>query len=286
MLSLEQREGLGASRLSGNQPEATREDNDAAVQRGNAGPRSHGTRSLQVTATLAQNTGGHLYHTFPPGEDEVYARFYVKFAPDCDYLHHFVTIGGQRNPPSWPEGRAGLRPSGDERFTAGVEPFGYDGRYPPPGAWNFYAYWCEMKISGDGRYWGNGLQMPRPVVAPRGKWQCVEVHLKCNSAPDRRDGELALWLDGLLQAQIKQGTPRGPWTGLGFKVLDEGGEPFEGFLWRTSNELKINLLWLMVYMTEQAIRRNNVQTPNPVNRVWFDDVVLARRYVGPLAQQQ
>jgi hypothetical protein len=245
---------------------------------------SHGSHSLQVTATIGENSGGHLYHTFPPGEDEVYARFYVKFAPDCDYMHHFVTIGGQRNLPRWPEGRAGIRPSGDERFTVGVEPYGYGGRYPPPGAWNFYPYWCEMKISADGRYWGNGITMPEPAAAPRDKWQCIEVHVKCNSAPDRRDGELALWVDGVPQAEVKQGTPHGQWTGMGFKVLKEGGEPFEGFLWRTDNEVKVNFLWLMVYMTEEAIRRCKTEAPNRVNRVWFDDVVLAREYVGPLAQ--
>ncbi len=249
---------------------------------GDVPPGSAGRRSLKVTATVGENTGGHLYHTFPPGEDEIYARFYVKFAEDCSYIHHFVTIGAQKNPPRWPLGRAGLRPSGAERFTVGIEPWGAGGKYPPPGAWNFYVYWCEMKQSADGRYWGNGIKPSRPALALRGRWQCVEVYIKCNNPP-QHDGELALWIDGEQKLYVKRGTPRGPWTGMGFEVLERGGEPFEGFMWRTERDVKVNFFWLMLYVTESALRRNKVADTRLKNTVWFDNIVLARQYVGPIA---
>ena len=54
---------------------------------------STGKRALQMTATLGENTGGHLYTRLSRGVDTLYARFYVKFAPDAPYIHHFVHMG-------------------------------------------------------------------------------------------------------------------------------------------------------------------------------------------------
>jgi hypothetical protein len=245
-------------------------------------PGSAGRRSLQMTATLGQNTGGHLYCRLPRAADTVFARFYVKFAPDAEYIHHFVTLGGYHPATTYPQGGAGERPRGDDRVTAGIEPHGDYGRYAPPGVWSFYTYWHEMKISADGKYWGNAIRPAAPASVPRGRWQCVEVMLKLNSAPEKADGELALWLDGKPAMRVARGTPRGPWSGMGFPVLAQGGEPFEGFRWRTSPDLKINFFWLLHYVTENAARQNRRSKPNPINRVWFDDIVVSTAYVGPL----
>jgi hypothetical protein len=242
---------------------------------------SSGKHSLEVTATLGQDTGGHLYTRFP-GVDKAYLRFYVKFMDPPEYLHHFVTMGGYNPPTPWPQGGAGVRPEGNERAHFGIEPTGGNGKYPAPGAWNFYTYWQDMKISADGKYWGNGLDPIEPQLAPAGRWQCVEVMMKMNSAPEAYDGELALWLDGKLVAHFVKGAPRGPWSGMGFHLLKEGGEPFEGFRWRNTNDLKINFLWLMHYVTENVARYNRLTAQKPVNRVWFDDVVVSREYIGPI----
>jgi len=245
-------------------------------------PGSRGRRSLQMTATLGENTGGHLYTRLPRGEDTVYARFYVKFARDAEYIHHFVTLGGYQPPTRWPQGGAGERPRGDERVTVGIEPTGDYGRFPAPGIWNFYAYWHEMKISADGRYWGNSLRPPTPAPAPRDRWQCVELMLKLNSAPALHDGELALWLDGQPMARFARGARRGQWTGMGFSLAKEGGEPFEGFCWRSSPDLHVNFFWLLHYVTENSARQNRVAEPRRTNSVWFDDIVVSTAYVGPL----
>ena len=50
-------------------------------------------------------------------------------------------------------------------------------------------YWHEMRISADGRYWGNAVSPESPLVVPRGRWQCLELMLKLNSAPGKADGE-------------------------------------------------------------------------------------------------
>lgn len=69
---------------------------------------------------------------------------------------------------------------------------------------------------------------------------------------------------------------------MGFNVLPEGGEPFEGLRLRTDDALKINHLWLEHYVDEGAQRQNKLKDPNPVNRVWFDDIVVSTEYVGPI----
>lgn len=245
-----------------------------------APPGSSGRQALQITAHPGRDTGGHLYTRLARGLDTAFARFYVKFPKPPGYIHHFVHFGGYRPPTPWPQGGAGERPRGDDRFTVGIEPFGYNGRVPPPGNWNFYTYWHQMKISADGRYWGNGLQPVRPAPVPVDRWQCVEMMIQLNSSPDKSDGELALWLDGKLVAHFRPGVPRGRWTGLGFQLLDSGGEPFEGFCWRTHEDLKVNFFWLLHYVTPEALRRNKVDDIEKPNSVRFDHVVVATRYIG------
>lgn len=241
-----------------------------------------GGRSLKLTAHPGRDTGGHLYTRLSRGVDTAFVRFYVKFPEEANYVHHFVHVGGYRPPTPWPQGGAGSRPRGDERFTVGIEPFGRSGREPPPGIWNLYAYWHEMKVSADGRYWGNGLHPARDRRAPAGRWQCVELMIRLNR-PGERDGALALWLDGQLAMDVRKGTPRGPWTGLGFEVREgEDGEPFEGFDFRTSEDLKVNFLWLLHYVTPENQRRNRAGEPGRDNPVWFDHVVVATEYVGPV----
>lgn len=242
---------------------------------------SSGKRSLQMTGTLGENSGGHLYTTYP-GVDQAYLRFYTKFASDHAYEHHFVELGGYGPPTPWPNPRAGTRPAGNDRLMVFIDPIGNYGKYPPPGVWMLYTYWSEMKISADGKYWGNCINPAKPQQVPRDKWQCVELMIKMNSAPDKADGELALWLDGKLVMHVFKGIPRGLWSGMGFDVLSKGGEPFEGLRLRTDNTLKINHLWLEHYVDEGAQRQNRLENPNRVNRVWFDDIVVSTEYVGPI----
>ncbi len=259
---------------------ANNKDGKAFALRSEVPPRSAGKHSLEMTATQGVNHGGDLYTRFR-GVDRAFLRFYVKFAKSADYLHHFVMLGGDNPALPWPVGKAGLRPEGDDRVLTGIEPTGSYDAYPPPGAWNFYTYWQDMKISADGKYWGNGLHPARPALAPRGKWQCVEIMMKPNSAPEAYDGELALWIDGKLQAHFVKGAPRGPWSGMGFHLLEAGGEPFEGFRFRKSMDLKINFLWLEHYVTDWVTRKGQ-QPPDPHNRVLFDDVVVSTEYIGPI----
>jgi hypothetical protein len=246
---------------------------------------SAGKRSLQVTGTLGANSGGHLYTRFADS-DKAFVRFYTKFAPDHGYEHHFVELGGYHPSTAWPHPKAGQRPNGDDRVMIFIDPIGWYGRHDPPGAWGLYSYWPEMKVSADGNYWGNVLQPARPALAKRGEWTCVELMVQLNSAPDERDGEMALWIDGAPVMHFAKGMRRGPWSGMGLQLVESGGEPFEGLLLRTSMDLHLNHVWLEHYVDEGAQKQNGVKKPNRVNRVWFDDVVVSTEYIGPIATEK
>ncbi|HUV67012.1 MAG TPA: hypothetical protein VMW24_24205 [Sedimentisphaerales bacterium] len=194
----------------------------------------------------------HLY-THTQGVDTMYVRFYVKFHEKTGYIHHFVHLVADRTPTPWPKGGAGETPPGDAKFSTGIEPTGRWGKYPPPGVWNFYTYWHEMKTK-----WGSVFDGKQEPIVP-GRWYCVEVMLKANSSPDKADGEQTFWIDGELYGQ------------------------FTGFRWRTTDQLKINSFWLLYYNTDQPAQHN--KDPHPDNRVmevWFDDIVIATESIGPI----
>jgi len=209
-----------------------------------------GKQALQVTATLGKNTGGHLFRRFDKGVETMHTRFCVKFAPDIDYIHHFVHMAAQLPATSWPTGGAGLLPDGAKKFTVAIEPWSHWGKYPAPGGWHFYNYWWKMPRSGDGKYWGAGLAKAAYAVPKTGQWYCVEFMARCNT-PGKPDGQAAVWIDGKKLAHHKT------------------------INWRSSDKLKLNAIWLMLYVTENSAKRNKINT------VWFDDVVVATKYIGP-----
>jgi hypothetical protein len=241
-------------------------------------PAGSGDRtSLLVTHVGGEGTGGALYRRLMPGNTQLFARFYVKFDPDAAPIHHFGTHLGGFNPPTpWPQGGAGERPRGDARFTTGVEPFGKEW------AWDFYSYWQAMRVHGDGRYWGTpflaGVEKP---VVERGRWICVEMMVKLNDPVSQSNGEQAFWIDGRLWragdqvvSHIGPGFPRGRWTGGWWSPQANSDTSFEGFRWRTSDELLLNYIWTYVYIT--AAPRGHT------TKVWFDNIVVARQYIGPM----
>lgn len=215
-------------------------------------PGSPGRRSLHISRN------GHLY-THTRGVDRLHARFYVRFHPKTGYLHHFVHLNAHRTPTPGPTGTAGLRPPGDDRFSTGIEPWGDWGKAPAPGVWHFYSYWHEMKGGRDGKFWGNFFDPPEPAPIEPGRWYCVEAMIQANSSPEASDGRQAFWVDG---------KPAGSFTGI---------------RWRSSDAVKLNTFWLLYYITEQGARQNRDDRGDRVYEVWFDDIVLATDYIGPVS---
>ena len=120
----------------------------------------------------------------------------------------------------------------------------------------------------------------KPRVA-KGKWTCVEMMVKVNDPVSASNGEQAFWIDGKLHrrggqitSHIGPGFPRGRWTG-GWWRPDAGAKTaFEGFRWRGAEALKVNYIWAYLYITRAP--------KGHVSKVWFDHIVVARSYIGPL----
>jgi hypothetical protein len=259
--------------------------------------------SLSMTATRNLNSGGHLYRTFQPGYDTLFLRFYVKFAPDAGFNHHFVSLGGEIDPAKHAVGRAGLRPV--NRWNTGIEPaastqHGDRKAIAPPGIWHFYTYWPEMRswqspegkaVNDNGKaFYGNNFEPKTPTPVPRGQWVSVEIMVKMNSSPDSYDGEQAVWIDGKLLGRFARGTMKGKWDRALFRV-DPSGEPFEGFRWSADLRAKVNKLWLSHYVSSESAfpRTDKYAAEHPgflvntqTQTVWFASVVAATEYIGPL----
>lgn len=222
------------------------------------------------------------------GYDRIFARYYVKFDPECGEIHHFGTCLGGNNPPTpWPSVKAGIPTNGAKSFWSGIEPFGSHW------TWDFYTYWCEMRGSPPrGQTWGNTFVRDPNLKVEKGRWICVEQMIAMNDVGDS-NGEQALWIDGKLISHLGKGFPKGQWIydkftprqgGPGIRWsaekngperfdIPEGGAPFEGFRWRTVSELNVNSLWLYIYTQKPEGHRM---------KVWFDDVVVATEYIGPI----
>lgn len=242
-----------------------------------------------------KSSGSHLFRRIENkeggwGYDRIFARYYVKFDPDCGEIHHFGTCLGGNNPPTpWPSVKAGHPTDGAKSFWSGIEPFG------KKWTWDFYTYWCEMRGSPPrGQTWGNSFVHDPNLKVEKGRWISVEQMIKMNDVGDT-NGEQALWIDDQLIRHYGQGFPKGVWTYDKFvpykggptihwskeknapehSEVPESGAPFEGFRWRTVTELNVNFLWLYIYTEKSEGHRIKVS---------FDDVVVATHYIGPIAR--
>lgn len=227
-----------------------------------------GQWSVHLPMERGQNHGGDAIKWFSPGADTVYARFYVKFSADYQYTHHFVWLLATHPKNKWSGfGKAGKQPDGTYYSTA-MEPWFAWGKNPPPGEVNLYSYFLDMKPDPKmpGTYWGNAFFPPGPgageaasthrVLPALDRWQCWEFMLQANTAPDQADGRQAMWLDGQLVGQ------------------------FSGIRWRNDPLLAVNCLWLEHYGYDPGDPTKRYWKDH--QSVWFDDVVVARRYIGPM----
>jgi hypothetical protein len=239
-----------------------------------------GNKVLKSTATRGVNTGGDVDYKIYPEQDQIYLRFYTKLDRNTIIPHHFVKIRAIKEGAS---SRAGQKPEGDKAFWTGIEPL-------PDHTWNFYTYWHEMHSwqswegHSDGRpnpYYGNVFRVPGQEPLKKGEWICVEAMLKANT-PGKHDGEQAFWINGVKIGHWKTGEPSGQWRGDKFNIGGDNTKPFEGYNFRTSQDVKINQIKLQWYISdEHMIKKKATQDENSV---YFDNVVIATEYIGPMRE--
>jgi hypothetical protein len=216
---------------------------------------ARGERSARVQLRKDGHEDVTLVKWLKPGHDELFMRYYVRYGSDYGYHGHggggFMADAGKGNFKG-----AGKAPDGDKFFWATLEPIGPRNGWDPPGALIFYAYWWKMKADGRGNYWGNWFA-PEPARVPkRETWVGVEWRVKANT-PGKDDGELDCWIDG-----EKCGACR-------------------NINWRSAGELKVNKVQLSLWLEPGAYARAGGGT---TRTVWYDDVVVATKYIGPKAK--
>lgn len=210
------------------------------------------------------STGGEVSNaivkTISPSRDTLFVRAYVRYQPTyagINSAHNGIRITANYQGP-------GRVPNGSDFFYVGVEHSRYRGE-TEPGYTNAYVYHPEQNDS-YGEHWypsgytsnGNGPDggfgasfLARSDYAPRrGEWLAYEVMVQANT-PGVRDGRIAVWENGALIAD---------WQNIRFRDV---------------STVKINEIQL----------ENGGQGSTQVNDKWYDNVVVATSYIGPVSQQ-
>jgi hypothetical protein len=236
--------------------------------------------------------------TFPERVDRVYWRFYARFKGIAPNPHHWIRMSaGDADYGS--SGLANTVPPGDQGFWFDFDVNNYD-------FFNFYVYWYLMRSGrcndgtavpgcdgdqGTTYYYGNTFRPPDQTAFVRDQWFCVEIGGKTNTLGSF-DGELAFWVDDQLIDEYKTGHPIGTWLrdsfhtgGCEFSAC-EPPEPFEGFDFRTSAEVRFKRIFLDAYYQRNTFENKKAAleamglTVSDEQTIYYDDVVVATERIG------
>ena len=212
-------------------------------------------QSAEVTNTLIKR--------LIPEQDVVFLRYYAKFDEGLNVLgssHNGSTISARYCCP-------GERADGYNKFLVSYEAARFEPATHSPGKLSVYTYHPDQRDIWGDHFFPTGVVSPftavpfdfgpefvaRPDVIPQlGRWYCYEIMVRTNT-PGQRDGRIALWLDGTLIAD------------------------FPNLRLRETNALKIDQFTIDLH-----VKRN---TSN-VARKWYDNVVAATAYIGPMRSTQ
>ena len=211
-------------------------------------------RALQVVIPQGQKSGLNLLYKFKQeiGEEpeEIFFRYYLRLGNDWAPTVQggkLPGIAGTYGKAGWGGRRSDGRNGWSMRGSFGL--LGTQGAPPGRTPVGTYAYHARM----GGRY-GDGWSwtMGGPGSLARDRWYCIEQQVKMNSMR-WDDGLMRVWIDGELA--FEQGSVR----------------------YRDIETLKIDRIWMNVYHGGTAVSPQD-------QHVFMDNVVVARRYIGPMAQ--
>jgi hypothetical protein len=223
-----------------------------------------GTQSLRFTSPKqAAELSNGVSRTVSPERDLLFLRWYSKFDPSFDVVGSSHN-GGVISAHYVKDGMAtpGIPADGKNKFLIAYECWRGDEKEPNPGNLNLYIYHPEQRSMYGDHFFPNGDVMPdiskpgnfgrdfikRPNIVPTlGRWYAYEVMLRANT-PGKRDGRIALWLDGKLIADFRN-----------LRLRDIPSLTIDRF------DLGLHIL-----------RNTRAET-----RKWYDNVVAATSYIGP-----
>jgi hypothetical protein len=250
---------------------------DGMILENDLPPGSSDGFSLKMTSIQGKNNGGHLYKNFTPGFDSViFLRYYIKYPKSSKgYFHHEgVWFGGYNPATKFANPQAGRCGLGDKRISIAYEMMDSSRLYPYPHI-GTYIYWGDMRNFPNNFCYGNLMQCGEyapPAQALFDEWTCVEIMIKLNNPISEYNGELRTWINGVETGYWGPGFPNGSWTWGNF-FINPNGEPFEGFRWRTDENLNINWIWLEFYHDDPRASDSYMQ---------LDHIVMAKKYIGPI----
>ena len=235
---------------------------------------------------------------FPTRVDTFYWRFHVRIKGIAPNPHHWVRVAaGTEDYDS--SGLANTVPPGDRGFWFDLDANNDD-------VFNFYVYWYKMRSGrcndgtavpgcegdqGTTYYYGNSFRPPEQTPFARDTWFCVEMMGKANTV-GQSDGQLAFWVNDDLIGDYREGYPDGTWLRDSFHT---GGctfsactppVPFEGFDFRSSNDVRFKLVVLDAYYergtfaSKKAALEEKGLTVSDEQTIYYDDVVVATERIG------
>jgi hypothetical protein len=226
-----------------------------------------GSRALEFTVPQQKAELSNAVNKILKDErDALFLRYYSKFEAGFNQVGSSHN-GGHISGHYFLDGRAtpGLRADGRNKFLALFENWRGEASTPSPGHLNIYCYHPEQRDRYGDHFFPTGMVLPntsvrgnfgpafvpRPDVVPDlDRWYCFEFMVRANT-PGRRDGRLATWVDG--------------------KLIGD----FPNLRLRDVETLKIDRFGLELHMGTNPVRPN---------KKWYDDVVAATEYIGPMTQ--
>jgi hypothetical protein len=228
-----------------------------------------GQKSVELTIPITSSEFSNtIAKELSAEQDVLFMRYYSKFDPTFDVLGSSHN-GGIINAHFYVNGQstAGVPANGYNKFLVSYENWRDDAATANPGRLNVYVYHPEQRSQWGDHWFPTGLVLPfggdptlsfgadfvsRPDVIPElGRWYCYEVMVKANT-PGIRDGRVAFWLDGKLIADFRN-----------LRLRD------------------IDTLKMSRFSLEFHARANTAS----VAHKWYDNVVVATSYIGPLVGQ-
>jgi len=224
-----------------------------------------GSQSLRFTAPMqTSELSNGVARTVSPELDVLFLRWYSKFDSSFDIwgsshngggisAHYFM--GGMATP--------GIPADGMNKFLIEYECWRGEMAEMTPGSLNIYIYHPEQRSMWGDHFFPNGDVMPNtsipgnfgPTFMPRtnitpevGRWYAFELMLRANT-PGSRDGRIGMWLDGVLIGD------------------------FPNIRFRDIASLTIDRFGLSLHFGSN---------PSGVTHKWYDNVVAARSYIGPM----
>jgi len=233
-----------------------------------------GSKALEFSLPISANeVANSLSKHLSPGRNTVFLRAYTKFDPE--YSVNGSNHNGLRLSANYP-GPGVMPPADGTGFFLFLLQNNIEGNLRPgeadPGYSHIYAYWPRQRSAFGDHWYPDGIVKPyasdignqgewlafpsqypdfnpMPNFLPeRNRWYCYELMVRANT-PGQSNGEVKYWIDGTLISDFPN---------LNIRSIDT---------------LKI----------DEGHIGLHAQHSERVNKKWYDNVVIATQYIGPMA---